>query len=207
MRRATSLMCLAALLAIGHAYAADRIIFYRCTDAAGNVTLQTGKPCAKGQQQTKRVVEAPASSTPVYAPAAVTAPLPVAAPPATATLPAGPAQPAINTAERLPPPTLYRCHTGTRQSYLSDDGAPKARCVPLQVVGLDGNPQNGAGQACDMQQDECERITDDKLCDAWRERNKEAKSLVEFGDEAQRGASSVLLARSQRVLTETTCAP
>lgn len=146
--------------------------------------VQNDVPCPKGSRQEKRVIEAP---TPAPAPAptnaapAALAPIAPDATPAPATPAAlAPAPPTAGAtiAERLPPPDLYRCLTYKKESYLSETDLHAPRCVPLQTIGLDGNPGTGAGAACEMLRDSCERIADERLCKTWQQRLRDAEAAL-----------------------------
>lgn len=204
-----------ALLALSccSAWAAQRVVMYRCTDAQGAVIVQNDVPCPKGSKQVKRVVEAP-SPAPVItmpvAPAPVLAPITPAATPAlpapapNAPTPKPDAAPAT-VAERLPPPTVYRCLTYKKESYLSDTDIHGPRCVPLQATGLDGNPDTGAGQACEVVRDACERIPDDRLCEAWQQRLRDAEATLRFGRPEQAETVRAEFNRAEKVMRESTC--
>lgn len=200
-----------ALLALSccSAWAAQRVVMYRCTDANGAVIVQNDVPCPKGSKQVKRVIEAPSpapvSATPA-APAPVLAPIAPAPPPPAPVAPAPKpeAAPAI-AAERLPPPTVYRCLTYKKESYLSDTDIHGPRCVPLQATGLDGNPDTGAGAACEVVRDACERIPDDRLCEAWQQRLRDAEATLRFGKPEQAETVRMEFNRAEKVMRESTC--
>ena len=181
--RIPGLPVLAALALASAAFAqqsAKTLTVYRCTDRDGQVTFRNDKPCARGERQEARRMQAPLPTVPAAAAIEVpTARLPamtVAAEPfREPVIPDG----AGTTAAALPPPPLYRCRTYDGNSYLNDDGTPPARCLPLQVGGIDGSRDNRSGaQACEMQQDHCERVPDQQLCQAWGEYDRQAQSLV-----------------------------
>lgn len=101
---------------------AATVTVYRCTDAAGKVSLQDA-PCAKGQAQQAREM-----LRPVDAPASPTAPAkPHAA------VPAPQAEP--RTVYLAPPRPLYECVTPEGKRYTSDDGRGNPRWVPLWTLG------------------------------------------------------------------------
>lgn len=205
------------------AMAQQAVILYRCTDARGVVTLQNDTPCPKGQRQEKRVVEAAATAAPF--------PVPLPSPPAQVVQPSVPdlaqtepttdasaAQtgaaiaavlplPAAQTApaERLPPPPLYQCNTPDQDSYLSDTPDPKPRCVRVETVGIDGSQQLGAGQACTMVYDQCQRVPDAAACPAWRKRVNEAQAAWTFARADSADAMKTEYERIARVVAETTC--
>ena len=102
---------------------AATVTVYRCTDAAGKVSLQDA-PCAKGQAQQAREM-----LRPVDAPASPTAPAkPHAA------VPAPQAEP--RTVYLAPPRPLYECVTPEGKRYTSDDGRGNPRWVPLWTLGI-----------------------------------------------------------------------
>lgn len=202
------------LLACAGASAQGKVVIYRCTDAIGQLTVQNNTPCPKGSREEKRVIEdAPVSSAPptfITAPVAPIAPAnPPPHPPVSSQLPSvknprpAPAS-TIADADRLPPPVLFECRTYDNGRYLSDDGKPPQRCAPLQTTGL-GSAGNGAGVACQMMDDQCQRIADEHLCENWKQRLREAESALRFGRNDHRDASAAEVARIQRIVTESTC--
>lgn len=192
---------------------AQQVVMYRCTDARGVVTLQNDTPCAKGTKQEKRLVDtvATAAPFPMIAPAPVTRPTPapamVAAQPAAPS--ASPVLPLPDTAtppaERLPPPPLYQCNTVENDSYLSDTPDPKPRCVRVDTVGIDGSQQLGAGAACSMVYDQCQRVPDNAACPAWRKRVNEAQAAWTYARADMAAQAKADYERIARVVAETTC--
>ena len=175
--------CLIVLLLLAGASAqAGEIVFYRCTDATGALTVQN-MPCPKGTQlQSKKVmqaVESPppppalASPAPAALPRLIAAPAPAAAPePAKAT--------AIVVAAPVPLPELFQCRTREGQNYFSETSEPPSRCVTMQVTGLDGNPNTGAGEACEVVRDTCTAVDPAQLCATWQQWVNEAESEWRF---------------------------
>lgn len=176
------------------------IVIYRCTDAFGRLTVQNDVPCPKGSRQQKQVIEPP-PPMPAYraAPPIVVAPKTAAAL-TDAALPA-----AATPAAPLPPPPLFHCRTPDGDSYLGENGTPAPRCLALPVVGLDGNP-SGAGSACQVASDTCERIPDAAACDAWQQYAREAEAAWRFGRSEDDAKHRADFERIQRVLRESTCA-
>ena len=191
--------------------AARTIRIYRCTDAAGHVTIQNDVACPKGTREERQVVDVP-PALPAYVPreermpdvvaaerAAEAAEIaaavggkagnPAAATP-TATTPA-PVQPG-------PPPALYACRTWDQVDYLTEDAAPAERCAPLQVVGVDGSVRSDAA-ACEKVVDACAAVPAEGLCLAWRRRVDEAEFRWKFAgakqDDARRREYELLKAR------------
>lgn len=197
----------ALLLLIGtvsSARANDDVIFYRCIDKSGGVTLQN-MPCPKGVREEKKVMQA-VQTVPAYSPTPSTPPVThaqEAAKPAPDTPP--PHNPAKKEAERrLPPPPLYQCTTRDKDSYLSEKEEASTRCVPMQVVGLDGRPQAN-GKACEVVHDQCARVPDGKACAAWEQREREAESHWRFAQPQDKELRKQQFDRIHRILTESTC--
>ena len=116
------LFCLPlALSCIGSAVAAD-VTIYRCTDAAGRLTLRD-TPCRKGEHQQTRAMLRP--SDPARRPIAKPAP---AAPPT------GYA-PATRVMVVQAPRPLYECVAEDGERYTSDSAEGNLRWVPLPVLG------------------------------------------------------------------------
>lgn len=198
------------------AAAQHRVVMYRCTDAQGAVTLQNDVPCPKGNKQERRVIETPAAAPATAAPVsgatpaapARPSPTPAAAAPPAATAKATPAPaapapvPPTPPAALVPPPALYRCANLQREVYFSDTDLQPRRCVPMQAVGLDGNPATGAGTVCEMMRDPCQPIAEKNLCEGWRLRAEEARTAARFGTGEQAANAKAALERSQKVLRE-----
>lgn len=204
--------------------AADEVVFYRCTDASGALTLQN-MPCPKGVKQEKKLMQ---SVNTVPMGAASTAPVPATTPvaatksppvPAASTamqstptadpriLTSGPApEPAtIADADRLPPPVLFQCITYDKDSYITEDEEPQSRCVPLRTVGLDGNPQGGAGEACEMRHDTCARVADGALCEAWKKRLGQTEVAWRFARAGNELKNKEEFERTQKIWNQSTC--
>ncbi|HVI60517.1 MAG TPA: DUF4124 domain-containing protein [Luteimonas sp.] len=212
MRRVVLSMSLFALAAAGHAQEPRHDTIYRCTDARGALTIQNGTPCPKGSRQQVQVVEAP-TVIPSYVPppaivTEVPAPEPEPAPAAPATAverPQAPPPAAIADADRLPPPPLYRCETWDHDSYLSEDGEPKPRCVRLQTTGLAGDPDRAGGEACEMKYDLCSRVPDGAACEGWKQRQREVESTWRYAPGADKPRLQEAFARVSKILADTTC--
>lgn len=199
---------------------ADEVVFYRCTDASGALTLQN-MPCPKGHKQEKKVMQS-VSTVPMgeTAPAkpAPSNPLPstpTASPPSAAT-PAVPstqkpveavadssAEPAVE--KRLPPPILFQCTTYDKDTYITESEEPQSRCVSLRTVGLDGNPQTGAGEACEMMRDQCARVADGALCEAWKKRMGETEVAWRFARPGNEAKNKEEFERTQKIWRESAC--
>ncbi len=155
--------------------AAAEVVFYRCTDVQGALTIQN-MPCPKGMQQKRKVMQAiepppPRPAAPLVPPVVAPAPEPAEA---TATRP----PPAATPPRPLPP--LLQCQTTAGESYFSEGEQAPSRCVAMRVTGLDGNPLTGAGEACEVVSDRCVRVTDDQACVVWQQRVQDAESQWRF---------------------------
>jgi hypothetical protein len=207
-------IAIAGLLLSAALTAPAQVVIYRCTDASGALTVQNDQPCPKGSRQVRSVIDPP-PPLPAYTPQA-----PAVATPATpartttprsATQADAPARPrvplpaALADAERLPPPPIFQCNTWDNDSYISEDPEPKPRCVPLQTTGLGGNPDKGAGAACEMKYDQCQRVADRAACDGWARRQREIESAWRFSRGDARSALQEEFTRVARILSDTTC--
>lgn len=201
-------------LAPGAASAAE-VVFYRCTDAAGALTVQN-MPCPQGQKQEKRVMQGITTVPMAPATPAAVMPAPATKPPAasasstTATPAQAVAEPAaapakIDEGKRLPPPILFQCITYDNGRYLTEESEPPSRCKALQTVGLDGNPQAGAGQACEVVKDMCARVPDGALCDAWKKRRDETEVAWRFARPENADKNKADFDRVNRIVNESTC--
>ncbi len=204
-------LCFAVLLSpslITASAQAQGVVIYRCTDAGGALTVQNDVPCPKGSQQQRRVMDtAPVTATP--APAYTPPPVPVVSAPNPAsrltTDVATTDAAIIAAADRLPPPILFECRTYNNERYLSDDGDPPQRCAPLRTTGLSGDPAMGAGQACEMTSDKCQRVPDESLCESWKQRLRESQSVQRFGRDANRANADSDVERIDRIVRDSTC--
>lgn len=217
-----SRLLLSLALLLSGAASAEQVVFYRCTDGGGALTVQN-MPCPAGSREEKRSMQA-VSTVPMRqaAPATLASPsaaqtpdaaagseLPVHATPAPlAPLSAAEAPlPAVTEApvERSPPPHLFQCTTHERHTYITEDSAPQSRCVPLRTVGLDGNPATGAGQACEVRRDICARVPDETLCQSWTRRLGEVQVAARFGRAENAADNEAELVRVRRILAQSTC--
>lgn len=181
--------CLIVLLLLASASAqAGEVVFYRCTDAAGALTVQN-MPCPKGtQQQSKKVMQAVETRPP---PPPIANPPPAALPqliaaPAPAAAAAAPAKAAaVVTAPPVPLPELFQCRTREGQNYFSETNEPPSRCVAMQVTGLDGNPNTGAGDACEVIRDTCTAVDPAQRCATWQQWVNDAESEWRFAAASQ----------------------
>jgi len=194
------------LLAVCCAFApfaaqAAEVVIYRCTDASGALTLQNA-PCPKGMKQEQRTMQG--VNTVPMAPATPATQAPAATmKPATRTSDAPPARAAD--APRLPPPVLFQCTTYDKDTYVTEDSEPASRCVSLRTTGLDGNPQAGAGQACEVVRDTCARVPDGGLCEAWKKRLDETEVAYRFARRENVEKNRAEYERVARILSESSC--
>lgn len=185
---------------------ADDVVFYRCTDAAGHLTIQNS-PCPKGMREEKKTMQG-VGTVPMGTPAKPVTPTPVVPSRPEAVPDAPRTQPAATVADdkpRLPPPVLFQCATYDRDSYITESSEPQKRCVPLRTVGLDGNQNTGAGQACDVVYDQCARVPDGALCEAWKKRLGETEVAWRFGRAENLQKNQAEFERVQRIVNESTC--
>lgn len=190
---------------------AEEVVFYRCTDASGALTIQN-MPCPKGSKQEKKVMQS-VNTVPMGGAAPAKPASPHVPPPASpaATLAVAPAAPATPTPaeapaeKRLPPPVLFQCTTYDKDTYITEGEEPQSRCVPLRTVGLDGNPQTGAGEACEMMRDQCARVADGALCEAWKKRVGETEVAWRFARPGNEAKNKAEFERTQKILRESAC--
>jgi hypothetical protein len=190
---------------------AENITFYRCTDASGTAVVQN-QPCPRGSRQEARVMRGVRSfSTASAGPSSASAPpageQPLQTPGPDAGSVASIEPPAKDRVDLLPPPSLSRCATpdGGAYSYFSESGTPGERCVPIRTVGLDGNPRTGAGEACEVIRDECKLLTDEALCEGWRQYLHEAESSWRFAHPDNRESRQREFLRLGRIVSESQC--
>ena len=108
------------------ARAADAVTIYRCTDAAGRLTLRD-TPCRKDEKQQTRTMlrpkDAPVASRPAPRP------LPVGARPAYAP------ESSPRSGYLAPLQPMYECTTADGETYTSDNSEGNPRWVPLWTLG------------------------------------------------------------------------
>ncbi len=173
------------------AASAQETVFYKCTNAKGEVSMQNGTPCAPGmKQEIKRIgevktVPVPAKKPVVEAPAEK----PVYGEFVLVSGPNMKRKPAPEAAALPAPPALYQCKTWEGDTYFGETDKPEPRCAPLQVTGIDGSTALGAGSACEMKYDECTATPAEQLCEAWLRRLDEAEFKLKYAgrdNEAER---------------------
>lgn len=107
--------------------------------------------------------------------------------------------------EPLPPPVLYECRTHDGETYLSENGTPQQRCEVLTTTGLGGIPASGAGTACEMKTDTCQRVPDDALCERWSQQLREAEAAERFGKPEDRPFARAEVERIGHIVRESVC--
>lgn len=184
MRFAFALLLLCAPLALP----AQDTVFYKCTDAKGNVSMQNGTPCAAGmKQEIRRIGEVKVVPVPAKKPPAEEPPPPPQY--GEFVLVSGPAaqrRPATEAAGLPPPPPLFQCRTWEGETYFGEDVAPPPRCAPLQVTGIDGRVSPGMASACEMRPDSCAAVPEAQLCASWYRRLDEAEFKLRYADDGSR---------------------
>ncbi|WP_242112671.1 DUF4124 domain-containing protein [Luteimonas aquatica] len=205
------LLALASPLA-AHAQNGD-VVIYRCTDAKGKLTIQNGTPCPKGAKQEKRTIQGPtvvpAYTPPPKAPAPPAPAKPEATPAAAQQASAAQQSPPQTAekappAERLPPPPIFQCNTWDNDSYLSENGDPKPRCVTLTTTDLNGAPVS-PGAACEMKTDQCQRVPDGQACEAWKKREREVESTWRHARAEDKQSLQEEFARVTQIYADSKC--
>ncbi len=103
------------------------------------------------------------------------------------------------------PPILFQCTTYDSGTYLSEETNPQSRCAPLKTVGLDGNPFNGAGKACEVIHDVCARVPDQRLCSAWKKRLGETEVAYRYAKPENLAQNKADFERVQRIVKDAGC--
>ncbi|CBA17344.1 hypothetical protein XALC_2867 [Xanthomonas albilineans GPE PC73] len=205
MRHTGYLIALLSWAGLAHA---EPVVFYRCTDAQDNLTVQN-QPCPKGMRQQKKIMQG-VSSAPLPPEPATKRPPPAAsavAPPVVATAsPTTTAEPAPVAAPRPPPPALYSCTTREQQRYTGEVAEPPPRCIPLPTQGLDGSPDRAGGSACEVVHDQCQALPSDGLCAAWQAYVAEAETHWRFAIPEHTEALREEFQRRQQLLQASDCA-
>ena len=177
------------LLFAAHAVQAQETIFYKCTDAKGNVSMQNGVPCGPGmKQEVKRIGEVKTVPVPVKK-ARVEEATPEAPQYGEFVMVRGPSMkraPAPEAAALPAPPALFQCRTWEGNDYLGETATPEPTCASLQVTGIDGSAALGMGSACEMKYDTCTAITPEQLCDAWYRRLDDAEFKLKYASDDNR---------------------
>ncbi len=163
----------------------------RCTDARGKVTWQDD-PCPKGSTELVREMIRPLDPPRSKA---KPAPAPVAPPVAY--------DPPPRTRELIPPPAMYKCTSYDGNERYSESYDPNPRCEPMVIYYPYPNLLTPAqALSCRWVEDSCVRLSDRAACLRWREKHKEAVSLLQrsFSDTAEYRKSE--LARINQIVED-----
>ncbi len=211
MRRA---LCLAVVLTCAGPAHAEPVVFYRCTDAQDNLTIQN-QPCPKGMRQQKKIMQGVSSAAlpttlvakpaPSSPPASAANDATPADAPATADTAAAAPPPPPPPPPKLPPPSLYTCTTREQSSYIGEAAEPPPRCVPLPTTDLDGGPNQAGGSACEVLRDQCQPLPAEQLCDAWKNYVAEAETHWRFAVPEHAEALHAEFERRQHLLEASNC--
>lgn len=198
--------------------AQDAVVIYRCTDAAGAISIQNDVPCPKGSEQQRRVMEA-APPAQVESPPAVAPLTPLPQAPVVladhvpdAVEPRHDSAPTQETADDAaditpadPPPALFSCRTWDRKDYFSDDPVPTRRCAPLRVSGLDGSAGSGNASACEYVTDSCAPVPAEALCQQWQRHAQDTRAMLLFGRAEDPAATRAELERIDAIIQASAC--
>lgn len=185
------------------AAAQDHVVIYRCTDAAGNVTLQNDVACPPGLRQERQSVDVP-PALPAYVPRETRMPAVVAAEQARQErridrIVPGP----VPAGERKPPPALFQCATWDEVHYLTEDPTPQTHCAPLQVVAIAGTTPSAS--ACEQVVDTCSAVPEAALCPSWKRRVDEAEFRWKFAGAASDGDARLEYEQLRATYDNSTC--
>lgn len=181
--------CWLAIVLLALPAAAQEVMFYKCTDASGHVTMQNDKPCGAGmKQEIRRVGEVKTVPVPAMRPKPVEPP---SAPPQYGEFvqvggPKPARKPAPEAASLPLPPALYQCSTWQGDTYYGETAEPPSRCMPLPLRGINGDASAENASACEIKRDQCAGIPEEQLCAAWYRRLDDAEFKLRYTDEAQR---------------------
>lgn len=217
MKRCLLLLLLLPITLFALPAPAQEVIFYRCTDAGGSVTLQNA-PCPAGSTQTERRVATPtrAPAAPLAAPAA-----PVLGSSVVPTLQAGeeaptlldsdtlrhPAAPTPEAAAPKPPlPEIYYCTAKDGTRYLHEREPAPPRCELMSITGLGGSSAPGNAASCEVVRDTCTALPEELRCGAWQQRFRDARGRERFASPENQATAIAERERLEQVLAESACA-
>lgn len=188
---------------------AQETVFYKCTDAKGNVSMQNGTPCAPGmKQEIRRIGEVKTVPVPAKK-SQVVEPPPEPPQYGEFVLVSGPAmqrKPAPEAAGQPAPPPLYQCTTWKGDTYYGETAAPEPRCVPLQVTGIDGRAASGMASACEMKQDSCNAVPAEQLCASWYRRLDDADFKRRYAGDDNRRERQAAFDAIEKAIKASRCA-
>ena len=212
MRKAAAIVgvALALLLAMApHRVSAQETVFYKCTDAKGNTSMQNGTPCAPGmKQEIKRIGQVRTVPVPAMKPQAeAPPPAPVYGDFVMVSGPNMKRKPAPEASALPPPPALYQCKTWEGDTYFGDTDSPEPRCAPLQVTSLDGGTAFGVAGACEMKEDKCIAIPAEGLCEAWLRRLDDADFKLKYASDDNRSERQATFDAIDAKVKASSCSP
>ncbi len=198
--------------------AADEAVFFRCTDAGGNLTIQS-VACPAGSEQRIQRISAPVRAPAVLdsTPAAPTTehtmpPLPQDGDEDSGLLdsaalrPAAPAQEPDDTSPPKPPlPEIYRCVSADGGRYLHEREPAPSRCESLALTGLGGSHAPSNAASCEVVRDACEPVAEEQRCSSWQQRLRDARGRERFAAPENQAAATAERARLEAVLAESDC--
>lgn len=207
---AIAIVGIALLLVLApRAASAQETLFYKCTNAKGEVSMQNGTPCAPGMKQEIRRIGS-VKTVPVPASKPVVERPPEQPVYGEFVLVSGPnmkRKPAPEASVLPPPPALFQCTTWEGDTYFGETESPEPRCAPLQVIGIDGSSALGMGSACEMKHDTCEAIPADGLCDAWLRRLDDADFKLKYAGRDSQGERQAAFAAIDAKVKASSCSP
>jgi len=209
------------LAALASPVMAQDAIEFRCTDEAGQVTVQD-RPCPSGAAQIIQRKGASAAATVTTAVAAEPRVLDSDALPEGGFDVDGPGlldsdvlrlrreeatqQDAADGPPKPPLPEIYQCVGADGSQYLHEYDAAPPRCVALTVSGLGGGVVPANAASCEVVRDTCEALPEAQRCGAWQQRFRTARGRERFATEGNLEAARSERARLQAVLDASGCA-
>lgn len=169
---------------------AQPVRVYRCIDAQGRVSLQD-RPCPVQSEQERRDFRRPPEPDPVES-------LPVPAEPEPPPPPPTPAQPPAP----MPPPPLWQCRNWKGETYESESGYTRPRCVPIGVIGPELPPGSPAAALCRWVEDDCRQLDDGSACRRWREKLPETERELRFAASDRTAQLRARIARIQAIVRQ-----
>ncbi|MER2020608.1 MAG: DUF4124 domain-containing protein [Stenotrophomonas sp.] len=210
--------CLLLLLLVSLPAAADEAVFFRCTDAGGQLTIQSVACPAGSEQRIQRI------SAPVRGPAAVenapAAPTPdYRMPPlpqdgdedsglldSAALRPAAAAEEPDDARPPKPPlPEIYQCVAADGGRYLHEREPAPSRCESLALTGLGGSHAPSNAASCEVVRDACEPVAEQQRCSSWQQRLRDARGRERFAAPENQAAATAERTRLEAVLAESDC--
>ncbi|MHC9010306.1 DUF4124 domain-containing protein [Stenotrophomonas rhizophila] len=210
--------CLLLTLLLSLPAAADEAVFFRCTDAGGNLTIQS-VACPAGSEQRMQRISAPVRAPAVVdgTPAAPTTehtmpPLPQAGDEDSGLLDSAslrPQTPAAEHDETAPPkpplPEIYQCIAADGGRYLHEREPAPSRCESLALTGLGGSHAPSNAASCEVVRDACEPVAEAQRCSSWQQRFRDARGRERFATPDNQAAATAERARLEAVLAESDC--